>query len=228
MPDHRDVVCILTRDQAAVEELRKALVQAGYRALVAKSLEELEGGTTCRPALVLLDRPRCSLDTLASGGPPSTGLVVSVWPPDAGCTEEQYVQDFDAGVDDVVSGQTPRQIVAKIRALLRRRRLQAQPPHVLAFGPLRMDLDKHEVTADGRPISLTSKEFAILQCFLAAPGRVFSRQDMLNTVWGEGYALEEHALDVHIHALRHKVESNPSRPTLILTVRGLGYKLKAR
>jgi two-component system, OmpR family, response regulator RegX3 len=103
----------------------------------------------------------------------------------------------------------------------------ARKQRKMAAGGVRMDLDRHEVTVNGRLVALTTKEFAILRCFLAAPGRVFSRDDMLNNVWGQGYALEEHALDVHIHALRHKIERNPARPTLIVTVRGLGYKLKA-
>ena len=89
-----------------------------------------------------------------------------------------------------------------------------------------MDLDRHEVTVNGRLIMLTTKEYAILRCFIAAPGRVFSREEILNKVWGEGYALEVHALDVHIHALRHKMEPQPSRPSMIVTVRGLGYKWK--
>ena len=90
-----------------------------------------------------------------------------------------------------------------------------------------MDLDRHEVLVNGHAVDLTPKEFQILKQFLESPRRVFSRQEMLNRVWGEGYALEEHALDVHIHSLRQKIEQNPARPTFLLTVRGVGYKLRA-
>jgi DNA-binding response OmpR family regulator len=90
-----------------------------------------------------------------------------------------------------------------------------------------MDLDRHEVAVSGRLVELTPKEFQILRQFLEFPNRLFSRQEMLNKVWGEGYALEEHALDVHIHSLRQKVESNPADPRSIVTVRGIGYKLRA-
>jgi DNA-binding response OmpR family regulator len=90
-----------------------------------------------------------------------------------------------------------------------------------------MDLDRHEVTVNGRLVELTPKEFQILRQFLEFPDRLFSRQEMLNKVWGEGYALEEHALDVHIHSLRQKIESDPARPRVIVTVRGIGYKLRA-
>jgi DNA-binding response OmpR family regulator len=90
-----------------------------------------------------------------------------------------------------------------------------------------MDLDRHEVTVGGRVIDLTPKEFQILRQFLEFPNRLFSRQEMLNKVWGEGYALEEHALDVHIHSLRQKLESNPTNPKAIVTIRGIGYKLRS-
>ena len=91
-------------------------------------------------------------------------------------------------------------------------------------------LPRHRTSStqvNGPPIDLTPKEFQILQQFLESPRRVFSRQEMLNRVWGEGYALEEHALDVHIHSLRQKIEVNPANPTFLLTVRGVGYKLQA-
>lgn len=89
-----------------------------------------------------------------------------------------------------------------------------------------MDVDRHEVSVGGRLVELTPKEFQILRQFLESPNRLFSRQEMLNKVWGEGYALEEHALDVHIHSLRQKIESDPANPRLIVTVRGIGYKLR--
>ena len=88
-----------------------------------------------------------------------------------------------------------------------------------------MNLDRHEVRVEGKSIQLTPKEFQILRVLLQHPGRVLTRQELLNLVWGEDYALEEHALDVHIHALRHKLETKPSAPQWILTVRGVGYKL---
>ena len=89
-----------------------------------------------------------------------------------------------------------------------------------------MDLTCHEVLVNGHAVDLTPKEFQILKQFLESPRRVFSRQEMLNRVWGEGYALEEHALDVHIYSLRQKIEQNPASPTFLLTVRGVGYKLR--
>lgn len=142
-------------------------------------------------------------------------------------SDEDFLQDYDEEIDLVVSGQTPRELVARVRAILRRRAQRTEQTHThYRAGKVRMDLDRHEVTVNEKVIELTPKEFKILYQFMEAPGRVFSRQEMLNRVWGEGYALEEHALDVHIHSLRQKIEVEPGQPNLIITVRGVGYKLR--
>lgn len=142
-------------------------------------------------------------------------------------SDEDFLQDYDEEIDLVVSGQTPRELVARVRAILRRRAQRGEQTHKhYRAGNVRMDLDRHEVIVNEKVIELTPKEFKILYQFMEAPGRVFSRQEMLNRVWGEGYALEEHALDVHIHSLRQKIEVEPGQPNLIITVRGVGYKLR--
>lgn len=92
-------------------------------------------------------------------------------------------------------------------------------------GNLQMDMVRHEVTVGGKPVELTPKEFQILQHLMQHPSKVFSRDELLDRIWGEGYALEQHTLDVHIHSLRHKIESDPAKPKYIMTVRGIGYKL---
>jgi DNA-binding response OmpR family regulator len=91
-----------------------------------------------------------------------------------------------------------------------------------------MDIARHEVRVYAKPVGLTLREFQILRQFLESPGLVLTRQQLLNRVWGEDFALEEHALDVHIHALRQKIEEDPSKPKLILTIRGVGYKLSVQ
>jgi DNA-binding response OmpR family regulator len=226
LPTDTEVIVILTPEKAAVQELHRGLEQAGYRTVVVKSLEELrvELGST-PPALVLVNRTHFTLESIKRNWVQSKTLFVTFWLMEGVCTIEQYVHDLEAGADDVVSRQTPRLIVAKVRALLRRERLQRATQQVLSAGPLRMDLDKHEVTVNGRVIALAPKEFSILQCFLRAPGRAFSREEMLDRVWGKSQALEEHALDVHIHALRRKIEGTTGHPKLIVTVRKFGYKL---
>jgi DNA-binding response OmpR family regulator len=228
VPHKSDCIVILTSAPASVDELRRALEQIGYSIRVAKNFHEAAiGQTDGSVSLVVLDRPHCDVQRLSTRlAVFAKSLYVALWPGQQGCTEEQFLQDMDAGVDDVFSGQTLRQIVARIRALLRRHAAETYARQTLIVGDLQMDLDKHEVTIEGKLVSLTGKEFAILQCFLEAPGQAFSRQAILSRVWGEHYALDQHALDVHVHALRHKIEKDPDRPNLILTVRGVGYKLQ--
>jgi two-component system, OmpR family, response regulator RegX3 len=228
VPHTSDRIVILTSSTSSVEELRQALEQDGFQILIVKSLEDAgRQQTDATFPLFLIDRLHFPLHHLKPRRPLfAKSLFVSFWPMPQDCSEEQFIKDMEAGVDDVLSGQTHRQLMAKIRALLRRQHAEAHPPQILRVGELQMDLAKHEVRMDGKLVSLTPKEFAILQCFLQAPGQAFSRQAMLSRVWGEEYALDLHALDVHVHALRHKIEKNPERPNLIVTVRGVGYKLK--
>jgi two-component system response regulator RegX3 len=98
---------------------------------------------------------------------------------------------------------------------------------MLKVGSLEMDLSRYEVRVQGAVKPLTYKEFEILRHLLLSAGHVLSRQELLNRVWGEDYALEEHALDVHIHSLRRKIEPDAANPQFIITVRGVGYKLQA-
>ncbi len=225
-PPH-DTIVIITTGETFVDPLRTALQQAGYRAVVAKDLEHATAQLRSDvPSLVLFDRKHCPGSLTQRPEALRHVVFVSLWLGEDSCTEDQCVEEFDHGADEVVCRQSTRQVLARIRAILRRQQASLTPLHSFASGPLRMDLDRHEVTVNGKLINLTPKEFQILRYFLESPARVFSRQEMLNRVWGEGYALEEHALDVHIHSLRHKIEPDPAHPRFIVTVRGVGYKLK--
>jgi DNA-binding response OmpR family regulator len=141
--------------------------------------------------------------------------------------EEDCLHDYDRDVDLVVSGESVRVLVARARAILRRRATGVMSKTQHHVGHIRMNLDRHEVLIKDRAVDLTPKEFQILRQFLESPRRVFSRQELLDRVWGEHYALGEHALDVHMHGLRQKIEQNPASPRCLLTVRGIGYKLRA-
>jgi two-component system response regulator RegX3 len=153
--------------------------------------------------------------------------LVAVQSPGSKRSEEDCLQDFEEGFDLTVCNQGYREIVARTRAMLRREHLRTASQSRYAVGDLRLDVDRHEVTVDGKAVELTPKEFQILRQLMMHPARVFSRDELLNKVWGEHAALEEHTLDVHIHSLRHKIESDPAHPRYVITVRGVGYKLKA-
>ena len=123
-----------------------------------------------------------------------------------------------------------RELVARVKALFRRieqleTASEAQTEEVLRFGALEADLLKREMRADGKPVALTSKEFDLLLHFLRSPGRVYSRLQLLDAVWGYGYEGYEHNVNCHINRLRAKIEADPAAPRFILTVRGVGYRL---
>ena len=123
---------------------------------------------------------------------------------------------------------TTRELLARIKAVLRR---LAEPeellPSTLQAGPVRMDVERHVVSVDGSPITLPLKEFELLEMLLRNAGRVLTRGQLIDRVWGSDYVGDTKTLDVHIKRLRSKVEPDPSQPRHIVTVRGLGYKFEA-
>ncbi len=144
-------------------------------------------------------------------------------------SEIDKVVGLEIGADDYVTKPySPRELVARIRAVLRRREAAAAEPQrsVLTGGPVRMDVDRHVVTVSGRPVQLPLKEFELLEMLLRNAGRVLTRGQLIDRVWGADYVGDTKTLDVHIKRLRAKIEPEPSSPRHIVTVRGLGYKFE--
>jgi DNA-binding response OmpR family regulator len=136
------------------------------------------------------------------------------------------VRGLAAGGDDyIVKPFSRRELVARVRAVLRRAGRSA-PQSRIAAGNLLIDRDRHEVTVGGRPVLLTLIEFSLLACLAESPGRVFSRDELITLLWGVEAEIQEHNLDVHIHALRAKLHDSPRNPRHIVTVRGTGYKFR--
>ncbi|MEU1756385.1 response regulator transcription factor [Micromonospora matsumotoense] len=144
-------------------------------------------------------------------------------------SEIDKVVGLEIGADDYVTKPySPRELVARIRAVLRR-----QSPEVtesgaptLAAGPVRMDIERHVVTVDGTTVQLPLKEFELLELLLRNAGRVLTRGQLIDRVWGADYVGDTKTLDVHVKRLRSKIEPEPSTPRFIVTVRGLGYKFE--
>lgn len=142
--------------------------------------------------------------------------------------EIDKVVGLEIGADDYVTKPfSSPELLARIRAVLRRR---GEPeellPAVLEAGPVRMDVDRHAVTVRGEPVELPLKEFELLEVMLRNAGRVLTRMQLIDRVWGADYVGDTKTLDVHVKRLRSKIEPEPSAPCHILTVRGLGYKFE--
>nr|MDT0660329.1 response regulator transcription factor [Micromonospora sp. DSM 115978] len=144
-------------------------------------------------------------------------------------SEIDKVVGLEIGADDYVTKPySPRELVARIRAVLRRRSGESAEPGTptLSAGPVRMDIERHVVTVDGAAVQLPLKEFELLELLLRNAGRVLTRGQLIDRVWGADYVGDTKTLDVHVKRLRSKVEPEPSAPRYIVTVRGLGYKFE--
>ncbi|MBB2742170.1 UNVERIFIED_ORG: two-component system response regulator RegX3 [Microbispora rosea subsp. rosea] len=141
-------------------------------------------------------------------------------------SEIDKVVGLELGADDYVTKPfSSRELVARIRAVLRRQGdIEEVESAVLTGGPVRMDVDRHIVAVRGQQVQLPLKEFELLEVLLRNAGRVLTRGQLIDRVWGADYVGDTKTLDVHVKRLRAKVEADPSNPRCILTVRGLGYK----
>ena len=142
--------------------------------------------------------------------------------------EQDRVTGLDLGADDYVAKPfSTRELMARVRAVFRRMRSMSQESRNLQrIGDLEIDPDRYTVTVSQNPVRLTMMEFTILQRLAQEPGRVFSRDQLLTFLWGEDCFVLEHNLDVHIHTIRKKIETDPARPRYLQTLRGIGYSLK--
>jgi two-component system response regulator RegX3 len=143
--------------------------------------------------------------------------------------EIDKVVGLEIGADDYVTKPySPRELVARIRAVLRRNAtetVEAAAP-TLSAGPVRMDVERHVVSVAGETVPLPLKEFELLELLLRNAGRVLTRGQLIDRVWGADYVGDTKTLDVHVKRLRSKIEPEPSAPRYLITVRGLGYKFE--
>jgi two-component system, OmpR family, response regulator RegX3 len=142
--------------------------------------------------------------------------------------EVDKVVGLELGADDYVTKPySPRELLARIRAVLRRGTEGPElDPQIFEAAGVRMDVERHVVTLHGAPVALPLKEFDLLEVLLRNAGRVLTRGQLIDRVWGADYIGDTKTLDVHITRLRAKIEDDPRIPQLLLTVRGLGYKLE--
>src|SRR5204863_5777906 len=190
---------------------------------VAEGDQALRAFHATKPALVLLDLMLPGKDGIdvcreirAESGVPIVMLTAK------GDTVDVVV-GLESGADDyVVKPFKPKELIARIRA--RVRRFEEPAPELLTIGDLEIDVAGHAVTRGPEPISLTPLEFDLLVCLARRPWQVFTREVLLEQVWGYRHAADTRLVNVHVQRLRSKVEHDPERPEIVVTVRGVGYK----
>ena len=224
---------LVVEDEKDIRELvRFHLEQEGYAVQEADSGEAaLDQVAIQRPALVILDLMLPGTDgvevcrrlRLHHAANPIPVIMLT-----ARAAEVDRVLGLELGADDYVTKPfRPRELLARIRAVLRRRGESDPPSMVFQHGDLMLDREGHRVNVQGRPVDLTPSEFELLAALLSAPGRVFSRLDLLDRVQGTAYEGYQRTIDYHVKNLRAKLGDPPHAPRYIETVYGVGYRLMA-
>lgn len=195
--------------------------------VVADGRAALEKARSTRPDLVVLDVMLPLVDGLDVCRILRTESDVPILLLTARTTEEDMLLGLDLGADDYLTKPySPRELTARVRALLRRaKKSGAAQDTVLRVGEVELDTARFEVRVSGRPVALTSKEFSILEALAREPGRVFTRAQIIERVFGFDRDVLERTVDAHVRNLRRKLEEDPGRPRHLETVYGRGYRL---
>ncbi len=223
-----DTILLVEDEPALAESIRYNLQREGFGViLAADGAAGLSLFRSEQPNLILLDLmiPEISgFDLCRMVRTESQVPIIVLTARDA---ESDKVLGLELGADDYVTKPfSVRELIARVRANLRRAAPAGGQSEVLVAGRLTIDVERHTVKAGGTAVNLTPKEFAILQLLVERRGRLLTRGFLLDEVWGPEYTGVPTTLDVHIRRLREKVEEDPANPSLISTVRGLGYKFE--
>jgi len=213
-----------------VKVVRAYLEQASFRVITASDGQQaLAVFRHEQPDLIVLDLNLPKMDGLDVCRAIRRESSVPIIMLTARVEETDRLIGLEIGADDyIVKPFSPREVVARVRTVLRRTAPPAEPPSIIAIGALTIDPIKHEVQLHGRSIDVTPSEFNILLALAAQPGRAFSRMELLDAAQGEAYEGYERSIDVHIKNLRQKLGDEPRDPTYVLTVYGVGYKFNDR
>ena len=229
-------ILVVDDDPAVLERVRRELTNQRFTVTTAASVLEAMRRLNRRPspAAMILD---IFLDRQpASSGLPEDGLALLKWVRrkldlpiimlSAIGAESVKILALNWGADDYVTKPfSALELAARVHAVLRRRRTTAEPAsEVFRLGTVVIDCDRHQVSRDGAPVDVTHRELRVLEALARAGGKVLSRAEILDAAWGLGHHSEKRTVDVHIRHLRTKLEADPSRPEIILTVRGVGYR----
>ncbi|MGH2398492.1 MAG: response regulator [bacterium] len=220
-------VLIIEDDPKIVDLLCLYLERDGYQVQsAADGVHGLEALNRGRFDLVILDLMLPGLDGVEVCRRIRATSEVPILMLTARVDEVDKLLGLSLGADDYVTKPfSPREVVARVRTILRRTEREA-PARVLRRGALELDVDRHRVTVEGQEVRLTKVEFRLLQALLESPERVYTRDALLNRIYSQHEAaVVDRAIDVHVGKLREKLGDDPAAPRYIMTVRGVGYKL---
>ncbi|SEN97757.1 response regulator transcription factor [Cryobacterium sp. TMT1-3] len=223
---------LLVEDESALSEpLSFLLEREGYEVVVAEdgpsAISEFDQNGT---DLILLDLMLPGIPGTEVCREIRTRSTVPIIMLTAKDSEIDIVVGLELGADDYVTKPySTRELVARIRAVLRRHEDQSatEADSMLAAGTVRMDVERHAVTVSGELVNMPLKEFELLEFLLRNAGRVLTRGQLIDRVWGTDYFGDTKTLDVHIKRIRSRIEAAPSEPVMLVTVRGLGYRFEA-
>lgn len=226
-------VLVVDDEETLVETIKYNLLKNGYEVCVAfDGMQALNVARRERPDLIVLDVMLPALDGFDVCRALRKDTTVPILMLTARDEEVDKILGLEFGADDYMTKPfSMRELLTRVKVLLRRVRMArdeaaaaAQPSEVLNVGDLEIDLRQHRILHKGLPLNLKPKEFDLLAFLATNRGQVFTREALLQRVWGYSYAGDTRTVDVHIRGLREKIEENPSEPRSIETVRGVGYR----
>jgi DNA-binding response OmpR family regulator len=222
-------ILIVEDDKKTASLVELYLQREGFQTVLAHDGKEaLELAKRHRPIFIILDLMLPLVDGWEVCRELRRSSDVPILMLTARGEEIDRISGLTLGADDyVVKPFSPRELVARVKAILRRGRLRAiRGKAVLSHGALVLDMEKRRVSLKGRRVRLTPHEYNLLQTLMSAPGRVFTRDELLEKLYPGGEAVIDRVIDVHIGKIRQKIEEKPSKPQFILTVRGIGYQFE--
>lgn len=226
----KSTILVAEDDQKIAATIRLYLEREGFEVFIAENgRDALREARARQPKLIILDLmlPQLSgIDVCRILRAESDIYIIMLT---ARTTEEDKLRGLDLGADDYITKPfSPRELMARIRAVLRRQRTESsQGPAEISVNGIQMNFERHEVSLDDTPISLTAAEFRLLETLIRAPERVFTRQQLAERAFGDDYDGLERTIDAHIMNLRKKIRTDRLQPSLIVTVYGVGYKFSA-
>ena len=220
---------LVVEDESSIAAMLNVdLVSEGYDVTLASTgPDAIQLATTHEYSLVLLDVMLPGKDgfevcrEIRRAGRQTPVILLTARTHDA-----EKVMGLDLGADDYITKPfNPRELRARIKAVLRR--TSAEAPDVVAFGDVEVDFGRGEIRRAGRAIDVSALEFKLITAFVRGRGRLLTREQLLDTVWGRGISISDRVIDNHIVSLRRKLEPDPSEPRFLLNVRGMGYRFDA-